>query len=436
MEAEMLVLLGELENRLSEHDEQRKAIQARVEAECARMHAELDALADKVNSDLEKRYVVEDERLQKAVIKLREALSCKKFDGDDARQCVERARAELLVVQTYSLVGAQASPPNLSELYELSVSHGIIPKTLSLENRRVRNFTVISVVEGCVFLSFDELFSLGELQVLKENGFYSTDVKYSVSYKEKDAPDDAWSEGRLSKGDWCFCPPVPLRAETDYVLRVRVECSGDTSAWSEEAAFTAPSFEESCSWRPCPDGTDERYAYFVDPAAPRVATRISGGIGYWATVVGNVVLPAGKLVKWNVRLLKSRDNGRGISVGVAPCDISTNAANNGNSCGWYFNPQGSTLRSGPPHHFNERRYNSSYNAKKGGDVEVLMNTATGELSFAASGKKSLGVAYKGIPLDKPLIPWVLIYYKGDSVELFSPVSLYPEDSQPNQSTVN
>ena len=45
-----------------------------------------------------------------------------------------------------------------------------------------------------------------------------------------------------------------------------------------------------------------------------------------------------------------------------------------------------------------------------------MDTAKGELSFVVDGVNR-GVAYGGIPLDKPLVPCVLLCNKGDSVEL-------------------
>ena len=48
-----------------------------------------------------------------------------------------------------------------------------------------------------------------------------------------------------------------------------------------------------------------------------------------------------------------------------------------------------------------------------------MDTAKGELSFAVNGA-NLGVAFKGIPLDKPLMPCVLLGNKGYSVELDFP----------------
>ena len=47
---------------------------------------------------------------------------------------------------------------------------------------------------------------------------------------------------------------------------------------------------------------------------------------------------------------------------------------------------------------------------------VVMDTAKGELSFVVNGA-NLGVAYEGIPLDKPLVPCVILRYQGDSVEL-------------------
>ena len=45
-----------------------------------------------------------------------------------------------------------------------------------------------------------------------------------------------------------------------------------------------------------------------------------------------------------------------------------------------------------------------------------MDTAKGELSFVLNGV-NLGVAYEGIPLNKPLVPCVLLRMEGDSVEL-------------------
>ena len=52
----------------------------------------------------------------------------------------------------------------------------------------------------------------------------------------------------------------------------------------------------------------------------------------------------------------------------------------------------------------------------GDSVGVVMDTTKGELSFVVNGV-NLGVAYDGIPLDKPLVPCVNLLLGGDSVEL-------------------
>ena len=45
-----------------------------------------------------------------------------------------------------------------------------------------------------------------------------------------------------------------------------------------------------------------------------------------------------------------------------------------------------------------------------------MDTTKGELSFVLNGV-NLGVAFYGIPLDKPIVPCVILGHREDSVEL-------------------
>ena len=47
-----------------------------------------------------------------------------------------------------------------------------------------------------------------------------------------------------------------------------------------------------------------------------------------------------------------------------------------------------------------------------------MDTTKGKLSFVVDGVNH-GVAFDGIPLDKPLVPCVVLGCQGDSVELDS-----------------
>ena len=79
------------------------------------------------------------------------------------------------------------------------------------------------------------------------------------------------------------------------------------------------------------------------------------------------------------------------------------------------------LFSGPPHNYEGKEYGPRKEkwgeyVHNGDSVGVVMDTTKGELSFVVNGV-NLGVALEGIPLDKPLVPCVVLKREGDSVEL-------------------
>ena len=132
------------------------------------------------------------------------------------------------------------------------------------------------------------------------------------------------------------------------------------------------------------------------------------------------------MTSWSIKILKSkRNDGYGIYIGVTPFDIDQNDGYNYNKCGWYLYCYDSTLFSGPPQNY-EMGQNKKYGTRKengnyvhtGDSVGVVMDTTKGELSFVV-GSVNLGVAFEGIPLDKPLVPCVLLQYEDDSVELIA-----------------
>ena len=158
--------------------------------------------------------------------------------------------------------------------------------------------------------------------------------------------------------------------------------------------------------------------YSVDDKNPRIATKTSDDI--WCTIIGNTPLPLNKVTSWSTKVLKSkRSDGSYIYTGVAPSDINQND-DNYSEYGWYFNCWGSTLWSGLPHNYKWKEYGPRKEEGEyvhtGDSVGVVMDTAKGELSFVVNGV-NLGTAFKGIPLDKPLVPCVLLAWVGDSVEL-------------------
>ena len=209
-------------------------------------------------------------------------------------------------------------------------------------------------------------------------------------------------------------------ASTTYSLKMRIVHQGMSTQWSDKTDFTTPEFKDLCVWKECPDYVDEDKKYSVDKKNPRIATKI--GDDYWnCTIIGNTPLPLNKVTSCSIKILKSRNNdGKGIRIGVAPFDINQNEDDNYDECGWYFGCYSSTLYSGPPHSYRNKKYGprkGDGNYVHTGDiVGVVMDTTNDGLSFVLNGV-NLGVAYEGIPLDKPLVPCVILGFKGDSVEL-------------------
>ena len=218
------------------------------------------------------------------------------------------------------------------------------------------------------------------------------------------------------------CTLQDLEPSTKYHIRVRIVKPGnsDLFIWSNPIVVRTESVFSNYDWKECPDFVDKERRYSVDEDNPRIATKIGSDEKY-CTVIGNVPLPLSQVTSWSVKVLKSKGNdGRSINIGVAPTDINQNEDDNYKKCGWYFGCLFSELWSGPPYNYR----NKEYGPRKGegqyihtGDIiRVILNPKRAELSFALNGA-NLGVAYEGIPLDKPLVPCVIFRMEGDSIEL-------------------
>lgn len=170
-------------------------------------------------------------------------------------------------------------------------------------------------------------------------------------------------------------------------------------------------------WKKCPEYVESGRKYTVDKSIFKTATKSNDG--GWCTVLGDVLLPLKRVISWNIRIANSKKNdGFGIYIGVIPSDIDQNDGDV--DYGWYIGCYSSILRSGPPHNIRNKEYgprkgNGQY-VHTGDTVGLVMDTTKGVLSFSLNGV-SLGVAFEGIPLDKPLIPFVNLKQQGDSVEL-------------------
>ena len=217
--------------------------------------------------------------------------------------------------------------------------------------------------------------------------------------------------------------PSGLQADTTYNFSVQAGRGNAWGKWSRTVAVDTQESDElpwDCVWKECSNDADKGRKHLLDEENPRIATKINGS-GYWCTIIGNTSLPPNKVTLWNIKVLKSENNdGKYIYIGVAPSDINQSKEDNYKKCGWYFCCYDSSLWSGPLHNYRGKKYGPG--KEKGeyihtGDVVgTVIDLTKGKLLFVVNGV-SLGVAFDGIPLDKPLVPCVILGLKGDSIEL-------------------
>ena len=176
-------------------------------------------------------------------------------------------------------------------------------------------------------------------------------------------------------------------------------------------------------WKPCPSSVTTASKYELDEDTHTIAKQVGGSLGCdrGCTIITTECLQPGATVAWKIRYVNATKHGCCGGVGVAPADINQNKDQNCFNCGWYYNPYASVLRSGPPMKLRDKKYgykDRSFGStlSTGDEIGVVMDMANGTLSFVLNGK-DCGVAFEGIPLDKPLFPCVLTGHLGDTVEI-------------------
>ena len=196
------------------------------------------------------------------------------------------------------------------------------------------------------------------------------------------------------------------------------ECRSDAVAVM--TAVKADGSTKDWAWKQCPQYVSESYRYMAYSEGTRTATKTADN-GF-CTIIGSVPIQLRKITSWDIKMLKERNNnGNGIYVGVVPSDVIQTGCDNYDRYGWYFECFCSTLFSGQPHNYRGKEYGprkgkGGQYVHTGDSIGVVMDTIKSELSFIVGGA-NLGVAYEAIPLDKPLVPCVLLWFRGDTVEL-------------------
>ena len=412
--------------RLEKHDENRKEVQKSLASICSGIRKRVDEFEGKISAELEGKYTKEDNRLQTALNELRLAAEASKDDGNAVSSALEKAKAELLVAQRYDIRGVTsksgsfemkaAEIPDIAGMYELVTEKGLALEWLC--NKGVADLRVEKVASGRIYLEFAHLNPLEE-RVLAGNGFEKTLGYRALLGKNGEEKGKTYPLKKHGGGRYSFLADA-LEEETNYAVSVQTLCGGKGLSWCRQKHFTTPVFSKCCTWKECPESLIYAKRYSVSEDSPRIAKKDSCVLGLSSTIVGSASLPLNKVTSWGIKVLESVDSRGGILVGVAPSGIDQSSNENQRASGWYFHCFFSTLWSGLPHDYKNKAYGprkeDGQYVHTGDTVGVVMDTTKGELSFVVDGV-NLGVAFEGIPLDKPLVPCVLLWYARDSVEI-------------------
>ena len=116
---------------------------------------------------------------------------------------------------------------------------------------------------------------------------------------------------------------------------------------------------------------------------------------------------------WKIKILKTKNYD--IMIGIATIDFDINLASYeiNKNYGWYYYYENGTLFSGPPHNYQNKGKNLKY---KNNEITIIMNMKKRTLKFIIDNEDK-GESYTDIPLDKQIVPSVLLFNTNDSVEI-------------------
>lgn len=402
---EAFLLLNAYRERLSKHVADRISIQDSIHKACMAAREELDALEMRVSKALEAYFTAEDERIQRAMWDLR---SCTEEDmlGAKTAAALQRARAELLSEQTYRMSVKQ---PDIAHMIELTAVNNLS----RLPHRAPTDLKVRASSNGRIEVHFNHLNS-DEQRVLTEKGIVDQ-ISYIVSMQpENDKTTCEYPATPTAPGSNTIGFQLSHTVVTGKPYTVRVKAiygqnddnDPNSSEWSEPTTFV-PTFARCCAWaRPQENIAVERLYELIDPNTARKL----GEDCFTTTVIGTATLPRNKDSVWSIVVHEAQKNmGKGVYVGVAPYDVDVNVPNQ-KKCGWYMYCLNQTLWSGPPFGYRSKKFSGSTGGVFLGEVSLLLNTTNkpASLAFKAGNWQGFYVAYKNIPMDKPLVPAVVI----------------------------
>ena len=225
-----------LEDRINIHDDSREAAQEKLHEICEELRAQVDTIDEEACRELDEKFTAEDNRLQTVLIELNSS------EGETISKIIQKAKAELLVAQTYDVIekeeverkGNEEGSFDLSSLYELKIERHVVPEAVKL--LKPTNVRVSKTSKGELSLQFTRL-GPDEMKNLSENGD-ETPIKYKCLLTKKGENKDKEYPLREYYGDSFAFTPDSLEAGATYEVRVKAVLDDKESDWSDETVIT------------------------------------------------------------------------------------------------------------------------------------------------------------------------------------------------------
>ena len=183
-----------LGDRLESHDRDRVLIQTRVKEVCDGLRKQIDELEDRINEGIKENFTKEENRLQTVFNEVNTYNPEKAGDNnEELAQLVQKAKAELLVRQTYGIrEPSKSRTSDLRSLYKLEVGKEL--ESEWFDTSKATDLKVTNVSEGKVYLEFsrnpheEEALAdsnLGVVKALLRKGEDGSEKEYTLKKEGK-----------------------------------------------------------------------------------------------------------------------------------------------------------------------------------------------------------------------------------------------------------
>lgn len=399
-------LLSTIGKNISELDQNYNKVKEDIESSFLTLHKQIDEHKQKMLDILAKSYSIYSKIFVNTKETLEQRAKNETIDEGELKELNSRCMHTVF----YSISNPNIDVSLLVEKFRVLINKKILYLPSPPTDLEFTNF-------GCGTFTLQWKTDPVQDKVIKECGC-DKDIKYQVSLKEHGLAYPC-TKFEFSTSKKLTRHITGVMSDKMFDVRVRTLCGQNiASEWSDVLIKSTPSWSEMCAWRECPSNVDTELKYVVDEQHRRIAMK-EGMYGYYATVLCEYPLPLSVNTKWSIRVLETcTNNGDNVLIGVAPSVIDQNNNFNHIESGWYLNCGNMSLYSGPPQRYNSKKVPQFENVSitRGTVIDIFVNPVTHTISYSINGVTAEDV-YTGLP--SLIYPVVLLYFKGDSIELIT-----------------